>query len=278
MARVTDPALIARLDAARKGRTKVTDQELIKRLEEARRGPEKTLAGFGENVVSSGKQFGQEIWDMVTNPIDTVKGVGAFAAGGLQKIADDDGAVDAAMKKMFGDHEGVIDAAGQFYKDRYGGIDNIADTAYEDPVGLLSDLSMLVGGGLKLGSTAAKMGGMGRTAKALGTAGRIADYGDLLNVGVGAATKGASKLRGGAKYAVNNTLQNAKFSTTLPEAQRARMAQTLLEHGLDPTNPKSVQKMDGLLNFLELQVFICLNQPHNTKHQYHTQYKRAMAN
>ena len=212
---------------------------------------EKTLAGFGENVLSSGKQFGSEIWDMVSNPSDTAKGVGAFAAGGLQKFADDDGKADELMKQWFGNHEGVIDAAGQFYKDRYGGLDNIADTAYEDPVGLLSDLSMLVGGGLKLGSTAAKMGGMGRTAKALGTAGRVADYGDLLNVGVGAATKGASKLRGGAKYAIGNTLENAKFSTTLPEAQRTRMAQTLLENGLDPTNPKSVQKMESLLDKAE---------------------------
>ena len=212
---------------------------------------EKTLAGFGENVIDSGKQFGGEIWDMVSNPGQTLAGIGSFAAGGMQKLADDDGKADELMKQWFGNHEGVIDTAWQFYKDRYGGLDNIADTAYEDPVGLLSDLSMLVGGGLKLGSTAAKLGGASKTAKALGTAGRIADYGDLLNVGVGAATKGASKLRGGAKYAVDNTLQNAKFSTTLPEAQRARMAQTLLENGLDPTNPKSAQKMEGLLNKAE---------------------------
>jgi hypothetical protein len=212
---------------------------------------EKTLAGFGENVIDSGKQFGGEIWDMVTNPVDTAKGIGAFAAGGAQKLIPDDWGIDEGLKRAVGNHEGVIDAAGQFYKDRYGGLDNLADTAYEDPVGLLSDLSMLVGGGLKLGSSAAKLGGAGKTAKALGTAGRIADYGDLLNVGVGAATKGASKLRGGAKYAVGNTLENAKFSTTLPEAQRARMAETLLENGLDPTNPKSVQKMESLLDKAE---------------------------
>ena len=253
MATVTDPALIARLEAARKRRTTVTDPELIRRLEEARRGPEKTLAGFGENVLSSGKQFGQEIWDMVSSPVDTAKNVGALAAGGLQKFADDDGRADALMKQWFGNHEGVADAAGQFYKDRYGGMDNIADTAYEDPVGLLSDLAMVFGGGLKTaGSLANKVGKTGNVvAKTLTRAGKVADGLDALNLGVGAATKGASKLRGGAKYAVNNTLENAKFSTTLPEAQRARMAQTLLENGLDPTNPKSVQKMEGLLNKAE---------------------------
>ena len=215
---------------------------------EAEQEEEKTLAGFGENVVSSGKQFGQEIWDMVSNPVDTAKNVGALAAGGIQKLIP--GKSEGGFIKNY---EHVADAAGQFYKDRYGGLDNIADTAYEDPVGLLSDLAMVFGGGLKTaGSLANKVGASGnKAARALNTAGRVADYGDLLNVGVGAATKAASKLRGGSKYAVDSTLQQAKFSTTFPEAQRARMAETLLENSLDPTNPKSMQKLDKLLNKAE---------------------------
>lgn len=214
---------------------------------------EKTLAGFGENVLSSGGQYLGELKDMVLNPIDTAKGVGALAAGGLQKFADDDGRADELMKQWFGNHEGVAEAAGQFYKDRYGGLDNIADTAYEDPVGILSDIAMVFGGGLKTaGSLANKVGRSGNgVAKALNTAGRVADYGDLLNSGVGGATKAASKLRGGSKYAIDSTLKQAKFSTTLPEAQRARMAETLLENSLDPTSAKSAQKMEGLLDNAE---------------------------
>lgn len=219
---------------------------------------EKTLAGFGDNVVSSGKQFGQEIWDMVSNPGDTIKNVGVLAGGGVQKLIPDDWDLDETLKRGIGNHEGVIDAVGQFYADRYGGLDNIADTAYEDPVGLLSDVAMVFGGGLKTaGSLANRVGGAGnKAAKVLNATGRAADMLDPINSGVGLGTKAAAGLRGipsggAGKYAIDNTMQNAKFSTTLPEAQRARMAETLLQNNLDPTNPKSVQKLDGLLDRAE---------------------------
>ena len=258
MAKVTDPALIARLEAARKGRTKVTDSELIKRLEEARRGPEKTLAGFGENVVSSGKQFGSEIAQMVMHPIDTLGNVADLAQGGVQKAIPDDWAVDGLLKQWVGNEEGLAESVGEFYADRYGGAENIADTAYEDPVGLLSDVAMVFGGGLKAaGSVANKVGGVGnKAARVLNATGRAADMLDPINAGVGLGTKTAAGLRGlpsggAGKYAIDNTMQNAKFSTTLPEAQRARMAETLLQNKLDPTNPKSVQTLDGLLDNAE---------------------------
>lgn len=219
---------------------------------------EKTLAGFGENIVSSGGQYLGELKDMVLNPMETLGNAADLITGVTQKALPDDFTIlgmnpDAGLKKMFGDDEALADAAGQFYKDRYGGMQNIADTAYEDPVGLLSDLSMVFGGGFKTaGSLANKVGSSGNgVAKALNTAGRVADYGDILNAGVGATTKAGAKLRGGSKYAIDSTLQQAKFSTTLPEAQRARMAQTLLENNLDPTSAKAAQKMDGLLESAE---------------------------
>jgi hypothetical protein len=157
------------------------------------------------------------------------------------------------MKRLFGNEEGLAESVGQFYADRYGGAQNIADTAYEDPVGLLSDLAMVFGGGLKTaGSLANKVGGTGnKAAKVLNTAGKVADGLDPLNLGVGVGTKVASKARGGAKYAIDSTQQQAKFSTTLPADQRARMAQTLLENKLDPTKAKSVERLEGLLNTAE---------------------------
>ena len=224
---------------------------------------EKTLAGFGENVLSSGGQYWDEVKNMVLNPIDTLGNAADLAQGVAQKALPDDFTVfgmnpDAGMKNLFGDEEALAEQAGQFYKDRYGGAQNIADTAYEDPVGLLSDIAMVFGGGLKAaGSVANKVGGAGSTAaKVLNKSGKVVDGLDLLNSGVGLTTKTAAGLRGipsggAAKYAVDNTLQNAKFSTTLPEAQRARMAETLLQNNLDPTNAKSVQAMDSLLDKAE---------------------------
>lgn len=227
---------------------------------------EKTFAGFGENILSSGGQYYDEVKNMVLNPIDTLGNAVDLAQGVAQKALPDDFTVldmnpDAWMKSKFGDEEALAEQAGQFYADRYGGMQNIADTAYEDPVGLLSDLSMVFGGGFKAaGSLANKAGSAGgkasKLAKGLNTAGKAADFLDPLNVGVGAATKTAAGLRGipsggAGKYAIDNTLQNAKFSTTLPEAQRARMAETLLQNNLDPTNAKSVQVMDGLLDKAE---------------------------
>ena len=224
---------------------------------------EKTLAGFGENALSSLYQYGNEVKDMVLNPIDTLGNAADLAQGVVQKALPDDFTVlgmnpDAGMKSMFGDEEALAEQAGQFYKDRYGGLDNIADTAYEDPVGLLSDIAMVFGGGLKTaGSLANKVGGTGnKVARNLTRAGKVADGLDLLNSGVGLGTKTAAGIRGipsggAGKYAIENTMQNAKFSTTLPEAQRARMAETLLQNNLDPTNPKSVQTLDGLLDNAE---------------------------
>ena len=108
---------------------------------------EKTLSGFGDNVVSSGKQFGSEVYNMIRHPVDTLGNVADLAQGGIQKALPDDFTImgmnpDAGMKEMFGNEEGLADSVGQFYKDRYGGAQNVADTAYEDPVAVRGAVAM----------------------------------------------------------------------------------------------------------------------------------------
>lgn len=97
---------------------------------------EKTLGGFGQNVLKSGGRMAEDLFNAVTSPIQTGKGILKLAKG----------AVELAIPGEQGDEDSAR-AVGQFYKDRYGGVENIKDTLYNDPVGAVADLSTVLGGG-----------------------------------------------------------------------------------------------------------------------------------
>ena len=117
---------------------------------------EKTVEGFSKNLVSSGVQLGTDMWDAVTNPVDTGMALGKAGIGGVQKLIpgkSEDGLIP--------NYEDVADAVGDYYVDRFS---NIGDTAYEDPLGLLSDLAFGAGSALKGSAKIAKIAGASDTA------------------------------------------------------------------------------------------------------------------
>lgn len=101
---------------------------------------EKSLAGFGSNVLTSGGNFAKGIWD------------------GLQQLAALDGRMKQAMfspaeaQKLALDAKAVIQKSPQLVemlshalKDRYGSVEAVKKTLYDDPVGVLGDIATVAG-------------------------------------------------------------------------------------------------------------------------------------
>ena len=206
----------------------------------------KTALGFAKNVGSSLKSNAGDVASAVLDPVGTVKAVGQAGLGAIQKqIPGGEGGE--------WNYEHVADAVGDYYSDRFGNLD---DTAYEDPVGLLMDGAFGIGTAAKLAATGSKIAGATSAANAATKVGKIADSVDPINIAAGAVGRGAANLAGGTDRARSITQKNTKFSTARnsPENKPGaaeRMAETMLKYGLDPTNLKSIEKLERLIQQFE---------------------------
>ena len=103
------------------------------------------------NIPASAKKFAGGLYEAVTSPIQTVKGVLDIGAGALQKVLPESAvnfinqfdANPAAATRAIE----AANAAGGLIKDRYGSYEGIKRTLAEDPVGAAADLSTLLTGG-----------------------------------------------------------------------------------------------------------------------------------
>ena len=103
------------------------------------------------NIPASAKRFAGGLYEAVTSPIQTVKGVLDIGAGALQKVLPESAvnfinqfdANPAAATRAIE----AANAAGGLIKDRYGSYEGIKRTLAEDPVGAVADLSTLLTGG-----------------------------------------------------------------------------------------------------------------------------------
>ena len=115
------------------------------------------------NLGPSALQFGKDVAQPFLHPIETAENLKNLGHGVLQKTGILPGT----------EHEKYADAVGKFFADRYGGIENVKRTLATDPVGMASDLSVLLTGG---GSLAAKLPATaGRVGEIAGTVGRVVD-------------------------------------------------------------------------------------------------------
>jgi hypothetical protein len=111
------------------------------------------------NIPASAKRFAGGLYEAVTSPIQTVKGVLDIGAGALQKVLPEsavnfinqfDANPAAATRAVE-----AANAAGGLIKDRYGSYEGIKRTLAEDPVGAVADLSTLLTGGSMVSARAA---------------------------------------------------------------------------------------------------------------------------
>lgn len=121
---------------------------------------EKTLAGFGSNLLTSGAKFAGDI------------GQGLMAAPGLAYQLGKEAFLPqytepVASKAIVEGVKGIPD----YLAKRYGGSQQILDTLYKDPVGFAADLSTLLGAG----GAAAKLGKFAELGTGLTKAAEIVD-------------------------------------------------------------------------------------------------------
>jgi hypothetical protein len=103
------------------------------------------------NIPASAKRFAGGLYEAVTSPLQTAKGVLDIGAGALQK------ALPESVVNFVNQFEGnpaaaaraveAANAVGGLFKDRYGSYEGIKRTLAEDPVGAAADLSTLLTGG-----------------------------------------------------------------------------------------------------------------------------------
>lgn len=135
--------------------------------------PKKTFSGFGKNIFKSGGQLIEDTAGAFANIFNpnteknTVVNLGKLILGaGQLAIPGEQGLEDTARQ------------VGKFYADRYGSLEKAYDSFYNDPVGVVADLSAVIGGAgavVKGIGSAGKVSGLTRAGEALSTAGRAID-------------------------------------------------------------------------------------------------------
>ena len=138
--------------------------------------PERSVMDYlGEmigNVPSSAANVAGDLWDAVTSPVDTLKGLGGAAVGAVQLLKDERG---IPTRNTFGDQRDQARAVGDYYSQRYGGGDEFLDSLRTDPVGVGLDVGGVLTGGA--GAAARVPGIAGRLARAIAGADPIAASG-----------------------------------------------------------------------------------------------------
>ena len=183
------------------------------------------------NIPSSAAQFFGNVVQAVTSPVETAKGLGLAAAGGIAKVEQ---AVLpesvrnfvrslAASPENYDQAVAAANAVGGFYKDRYGSVERLKNTLATDPVGAAADLSTLLAGGATAAGTVAP-----RSAAVLGTASRVIDPLTLPVKAVDAGMRGAAAAAG-------NIIDAARGERAAVRAGEI-VRQAVTEEGRRPSN------------------------------------------
>ena len=138
------------------------------------------------NTPKSAVEFGRNIYQAVTNPLDTIEGVARLAVGAGHSLRPEHIA-------SFMDHSDwnpedleksiqTAKAVGDIYKERYGSSEGFKEAVATDPVGVASDLATILSGGSSLASKTGLIGKAtelaskaGISEKSIQTAGKVAE-------------------------------------------------------------------------------------------------------
>jgi hypothetical protein len=193
------------------------------------------------NIPASAVNLGKDIFQAVRHPVQTAKGIGGLVAGTAEKLIPGEQP-----------QERYADAFGKMVIDRYGSIDKFKETVVQDPVGALVDISSLVmagGGALKAAGAATKTAKVASAGEKIMQAGRAVESINIIKKGlVKPITRAIPKELPRKMYE-----SAAKFSTVLPEKQRAQMSRTALTSGILP-NGKGIDKARGMIESLNDEI------------------------
>lgn len=176
-----------------------------------------------KNLPRSFGRFVGGVGKAILNPIETVKGIGQVAGGGLRTAGEAVGLVednkDTQSEQMFDMFTGSL-------KERYGSLENLQRTAVEDPFGFGADVVGLFAGGL----TTARTAGLTRTTRAL------EGVSDVAQTTARAVTSPITRIQNAASGALPRVataaVERLKFTT-------GKQASDFKDISLDKVNPST---------------------------------------
>ena len=157
MAKLSDFKKPKNLDTKDKTKKNDTQRGFIKKFDEDKNLASQTLS----NIIPSAKQLGVDIATPFMHPIQTAKSIKELGSSIFSLIQPEEQGNEQLARDV-----------GTFFADRYGGLENLKKTMATDPIGLLSDISIVLTGGAtlvpklagttgKIGSIASKVGKVG---------------------------------------------------------------------------------------------------------------------
>lgn len=185
------------------------------------------IAELAGNIPGSALQFGQDIAQAITSPIETARGLGTIAKGGLQKLTPG-----------IQPEEEIFNAVAQGIFGKYGSFEAFSEATINDPVATLADLSLFAGGTGALARITGTAGKASKLVKFGKTAQEVGRAIDPLASTITAAAKAGSKLP------IDSLIKTAlDFSKTKGLARIDELSDAFLARGLNVTR-RSLKSLD----------------------------------
>jgi hypothetical protein len=183
----------------------------------------KSVGGFLGNIAESGANLVGDTAKAIFNPVETIKNV----------------------VSLFKDPQVLID----YYKNRYG--KDLGETLYNDPVGVLSDLSTLIGGGAGVVKGVGALTKSAKLGDIAGDIGRISNIVDPLQLptrAIGKATSGiTSKLDDASKALLTKGLGNPAKQADLAAKSGIDVADFIQKYNLYDRTPETATKIKKII-------------------------------
>ena len=172
------------LEELKKEKSQNNGSNLLNELKQER---QKSLSGFEvltqavQNLPSSAAQLVSDVTMPIRHPIQTVQSLASLGRGVFQLATPGEQPDEATAK-----------AVGQFFANRYGSLEGFKNAFAKDPLGIVSDVSLVLMGG---GGIAAKVPGLtGQIAQKVGKVGTAIDPVLASGKAISATTKGVGKV------------------------------------------------------------------------------------
>tara|TARA_B100001250_G_scaffold113598_1_gene96023 strand:- start:213 stop:1754 length:1542 start_codon:yes stop_codon:yes gene_type:complete len=164
---------------AKKGKKNLL-QELEEKKTQSLSGSE-VLTQAVQNLPSSAVQLASDITMPIRHPIQTVQSLASLGRGVYQLATPGEQPDEATAK-----------AVGQFFADRYGSLEGFKNAFAKDPLGIISDVSVVLTGGAGL---VAKVPGLaGKTTSTISKVGNVIDPVLASGKAISATAQGAGKV------------------------------------------------------------------------------------
>jgi len=214
------------------------------------------------NLPSSTFNLATGLYEAVTSPIETGKGILNIIGGTLQNLLPE------SFVKIVGEDKKsreMADQLGQFYKDRYGSIEGAKRAIATDPAGVMADLSTFLSGGALLAPKAASISAKLSKAASMvdplqltvkGATALARGVPSVIGMTTGVGSEGANlALRSGyaggdiGKMLTDNLRGNVAIEVVLEAAKQNLAAMNTAKQAEYRSNMKAIKSDTSVLNF-----------------------------